>query len=88
MAKKQDQAPRQPTRRQVAMSKKEREQMRTVYLSLGLVGALIVIVLAIGLLQTYVFEPNAPVASVNGTEISTGDYRDRVLYERYLLEDQ
>ena len=76
--KKEVEASRAPTRRQVARSKKEQEQLRIIYMGLGLVVLLIVAVLAFGLLQTYVFEPNSPVATVNGTEIRTGDYQKRV----------
>jgi parvulin-like peptidyl-prolyl isomerase len=89
MAKKTDiQSSRAPTRRQIARSKKEQEQLRFIYMGLGLVALLIVAVLTFGLLQTYVFEPNAPVATVNGSEIRTGDYQKRVKYERFLLENQ
>lgn len=89
MAKQKDQSDKRiQTRKQVARSRKEREQVRRVYLGLGLVAALIVIVLAIGLVQTYVLEPRSPVAVVNDQEITTGDYRTRVQYERFLLEDR
>jgi len=88
MAKKDAQSSRAPTRRQMALSRKEREQMRLLYMGLGLVVVLVLVVLGIGLLQTYVFEPNAPVAIVNGKEISTGAYQTRVRYERFILEDQ
>ena len=80
------QSSREPTRRQVAHSRKEREQLRLLYMGLGGVGLLILLVLAFGLIQTYVIEPNSPVAVVNGQEISTLDYRRRVQYERFLLE--
>jgi hypothetical protein len=88
MAKKQTREPQQPTRRQVARSRKEQEQLRLFYMGLGLVGGLIVIVLAVGLIQTYILEPNAPVATVNDQEITTADYQNRVKYERFVLEDQ
>jgi parvulin-like peptidyl-prolyl isomerase len=88
MAKKQSHQSQTPTRRQVARSKKEQEQLRLFYMGLGLVGGLIAIVLAVGLIRTYVLEPNAPVATVNGQEISTADYQNRVKYERFVLEDQ
>src|SRR5262245_34465185 len=86
--KKEAQLSRAPTRRQVARSKKEQEQLRIIYMGLGLVALLIVAVLAYGLLQTYVFEPNAPVTTVNNTEITTGAYQKRVKYERFLLDSQ
>lgn len=88
MAKKEEKVPRAPTRRQRALSKREKEQQRLIYLGLGLVGVLVIAVLGIGLVQTYVIEPGAPVASVNGQEITTGEYQDRVRYERFVLEDQ
>ncbi len=87
MAKKDIQSSRTPTRKQIARSRKEREQLRLLYMGLGLAGALILIVLAFGLLQAYVLEPNSPVAIVEGEEITTGDYRSRVRYERFILED-
>ena len=87
MAKKETQT-RQPTKRQIALSKREREQQKLLYMGLGLVAGLVLIVLAIGLVQTYIIEPNSPVGSVNGQEISTRDYQDKVRYERFVLEDQ
>lgn len=74
------------TRRQLAYSKREREQARLIYMSLAGVGGLIAVVLIIGLLQTYIFEPAAAIAVVNGTEITNQAYRNRASYERFLLE--
>ena len=88
MPKRETRPSRGPTRKQIARSKREQEQLRLIYIGLGIVAALVVIVLAFGLFQTYVLEPNAPVASVNGVEITTGDYQDRVRYERFILEEQ
>lgn len=82
------QTSREPTRRQVARSRKEREQLRLIYMGLGGVGILVLLVLAFGLIQSYVIEPNSPVAVVNGQEIITRDYRQRVRYERFLLDNQ
>ncbi len=88
MAKKETKASRTPTRRQVALSRKEKEQQKLVYMGLGLVAALILIALAVGLFQTFVLEPNSPVAVVNGEEISTQEYQDQTLLERFVLDDQ
>ncbi|GAB4441859.1 MAG: hypothetical protein Kow0031_23910 [Anaerolineae bacterium] len=87
MAKKETQS-REPTKRQIAMSRREKEQQKLVFTGLGLVAALVAVVLAIGLAQTYIIEPNSPVGSVNGQAITTGEYQDRVRYERFVLEDQ
>jgi len=88
MAKKEVQPSRTPTRKQVLVSKREQEQLRIIYLGLGLVGILILIVLGIGLVQTYITEPRSPVAIVNTEEITTEAYQDRVRYERFILERQ
>jgi parvulin-like peptidyl-prolyl isomerase len=88
MAKKEAQPSRTPTRKQILISRREQEQLRVIYLGLALVGVLILIVLAIGLVQTYVTEPRSPVAIINSEEISTQQYQDRVRYERFILEQQ
>ncbi len=88
MSRRKDQPSRAPTRKQIAVSKREREQLRRVYIGLGIVAALILIVLAFGLIQTFVIEPNSAVASVNGEEIVVRDYHTRVKYERFLLDDR
>lgn len=77
---------RKLTRKQVAMSRKEQEQQRRFYLGLGILGLVIILVLGFGLFQTYVLEPNEPVATVNGTDITTRQYQNRVKYERFMLD--
>jgi parvulin-like peptidyl-prolyl isomerase len=88
MAKKVTGPTRAPTRKQVAISRKEREQRRLLYLGLGFVGLLIVFVLGFGLVQTYVIEPNSAIAIVNETEVTNREYRNRVFYERFVLDEQ
>ncbi|MCB0212599.1 MAG: peptidylprolyl isomerase [Anaerolineae bacterium] len=88
MAKKDVRSSREPTRRQMARSRKEREQLRLLYMGLGGVGILILLILGYGLIQKYVIEPNSPVVVVDGEEIITKDYRNRVQYERFLLDRQ
>ena len=82
------QAQSEPTRKEILISRREREQLRVIYLGLGIALALVVIVLLIGAVQTYIIEPNSPVASVDGQEITTGEYQTRVHYERFLLDEQ
>jgi parvulin-like peptidyl-prolyl isomerase len=52
------------------------------------VGLLIVLVLGFGLAQTYVIEPNSAIAIVNETEVTNREYRNRVFYERFVLDEQ
>ncbi|MFQ5576726.1 MAG: peptidylprolyl isomerase [Anaerolineae bacterium] len=87
MAKRKSQ-PKIENRRALALSRKEAEQRRRALLALGGVGLLVVLVLIFGLAQTYIIAPNQPVAIVNGVEISRQAYQNRVLYERYLLDEQ
>ena len=88
MSKREARSGRAPTRRQIARSRREQEQLRLIYIGLTVVAALVIMVLAFGLYQTFVAEPGAPVAVVNGEEIITRAYQDRVRYERFLLEEQ
>lgn len=88
MSKQKAQPGRAPTRKQVARSRREQEQLRMIYMGLGFVAVLVLVVLAFGLYQTYVVEPNAPVAVVNGEKITTAAYQARVRYERFILDDQ
>ena len=80
--------PKVTGKKYVARAQKEAELQRRVLLGLGGIGALIIFVLLIGLMRVYVFLPRQPVAVVEGVEISTEDYRKRVLYEQFLLDDQ
>jgi len=89
MAKQKEVQPdRNPTRRQVARSRREQEQLRLLYMGLGGVAVLVLLVLGFGLYQTYVLEPNQPVAVVNGTDITARAYQNRVRYERFMLDQQ
>jgi parvulin-like peptidyl-prolyl isomerase len=88
MSKREARSGRAPTRRQIARSRREQEQLRLIYIGLTVVAVLVIIVLAFGLYQTFVAVPGAPVAVVNGEGIITRAYQDRVRYERFLLEEQ
>ena len=80
--------PRIQGKRHIARARQEAETQRRILLGLGGVVALILLVLAIGLLRIYVIVPRQPVARVNGVEISTTDYRKRLLYEGFLIDQQ
>jgi len=73
------------TKKQIARSKKVARQERTVWLGVAGVVALILIVLAIGIVQEYALSPRQPVAIVNGEEISREDYQKGVRYTRWYL---
>ncbi len=85
---KRDRAVKEPTKKQVALNRREREMQRKIFIGVGIAGALVVILLAVGLLQQFVFFPNSPVATVNGETIKTDRYQARVKYERAALQNQ
>ncbi|MDM8528169.1 peptidylprolyl isomerase [Anaerolineales bacterium HSG24] len=76
------------TRRQRAYSKKEQQQLHQIYMGLGIIVALIAVLLALGLLYSYVIQPNSTIAQVNDTELTLQQYQDRVRYERFLIDEQ
>lgn len=86
MAKGKRQQPKEPTKKQIAVSRREREQRRWVLVGIGIVGAVVVGIALAGLYDQLIAKPSHPVAVVNGERIRADDYQDRVRYERFLLD--
>lgn len=63
----------EPSRKEAAMTRAERERARRLTIVVGVVVGLALLVLAAGLLYQSVIIPNTTVAKVNGERISTGD---------------
>ncbi len=82
------QKPQLVTRRQSARLQQEEEYQRRILLALGGITALVVLILTIGTIYTYVIWPRQAIATVGEEEISRQDYQNRVLYERFLLNEQ
>ncbi len=76
------------TKKQIAHSRRQREQQMRAFIALGVVGALILIVVAIALYDLLVAQPARPVAIVNNVPITTAQYQSRVRYQRYILDTQ
>jgi parvulin-like peptidyl-prolyl isomerase len=74
------------TRKQLAISRRQREQQRQVIIGLIGLTVLIVLVLSGGFVYSLAIVPGRPVAVVNATEITVGDYRARLRYERFILD--
>lgn len=75
-------------KKHIARVEREAELRRRILLGLGGVGLLIILVLLLGLVRTYILIPRQPVAIVEGVEISTADYRKRILYEQFFIDAQ
>jgi parvulin-like peptidyl-prolyl isomerase len=71
------------TKKQLALGRKEARQNRIILMLVGLLIAVVVIILAVGIIQEVVLKPNSPVATVNGEKIKTIDYQNLVTYNRY-----
>ncbi len=63
----------EPSRKETAMTKVERERARKLTIVVGVVVGLALLVLVVGLLYQSVIIPNTTVAKVNNERISTGD---------------
>jgi parvulin-like peptidyl-prolyl isomerase len=71
------------TKKQIALSRKESRQNRIILIGVGILVAVVVLVLAIGVIQELVLKPSQPVATVNSVKIPTSDYQDLLTYNRY-----
>lgn len=71
------------TKKQIARTRKEAQQNRIIFLAVGILAAVILAILIIGVLQELVLKPGQAVATVNGTKIRRDDYRDLLTYNRY-----
>ncbi|RPI98216.1 MAG: hypothetical protein EHM39_08400, partial [Chloroflexi bacterium] len=77
-------------RRRQYRSRAEREQRArqwVLYTIAGVIG-ISLIVLLYAVFNEQVFRPRQAVSPVNGTEISNGDFQERVRLPRWLTADQ
>jgi hypothetical protein len=80
--------PREMTRKHLARAEREARQRR--WLLIGLAATLILVLglVGYGILDDRVLKPQQPVASVNGTNITTADFQKRVRFSRAQLNSQ
>ena len=86
MAKRKQPTPKPETKKALAIRRKEERQTLYVYISLGAVGFIILLLLALGLYQELYAKPASPVAIVGSTPIRTDAYQRRVRLERYNIK--
>lgn len=87
MAKRQQEV-REPTKKQAAWTRRDRERRKWIVIALGIVLGAVFLILGVGILQQLILEPNSAVATVDGTAINTRAYQARVKYERNQVENQ
>jgi hypothetical protein len=88
MAKKRQQSieeEQRQSRKEILMARKQAQQTRQVRLAVIGIGALLGVVLLIGLVNELVLKPSSPVAEVGDTEIVLSDWQERVRFQRAQL---
>ncbi len=88
MAKRRDKQPAEPTRKQAAISRRQRQQSQQVIIFTAAVIALVALVLGVGLVDQFVLRPNSAIAKVGAVSIRTRDFWQRVRLQRSNLENQ
>src|SRR5512134_3017532 len=85
---KQSSNPKIVTKKHTARLERERQQIALIRL-ISIIGIVIVVLLLVyGYLKINVFAAREPVAEVNGVEITSGDWQERVRFARVNLYNQ
>jgi parvulin-like peptidyl-prolyl isomerase len=88
MAKGRRQQSKEPTKKQIAVSRREREARNKILIGVGILVAVILVIALVGLYDQLIAKPSRPVSVVNDVPIRTDDYQDRVRYQRFLLDNR
>jgi parvulin-like peptidyl-prolyl isomerase len=78
--------PARQTKKQIAFGRKEARQNRIILLNVGILVAIVIAILLVGIISEVVVKPRTPVATVNGAKISTTDHAALATYRRSTLE--
>lgn len=73
------------SRKQTRMRERERQQLRTLYIALGSVAALIVVILAVGYWRTSIAVLDDTIATVNGVALPVRAYQARARYDAQVI---
>jgi parvulin-like peptidyl-prolyl isomerase len=74
------------TKKQIALSRRQKEQQRWIFAGLGVVAIIVLGLASAALIDQLIIQPSRPVAIVNGARIRSDAYHGRVRYERFLLD--
>ncbi len=80
--KKPEELKHEQPRRHASRRRREQELQRRIYIGLGIVLALVVLLIAVGVINEYVIKPNKPVATVNRDKISQEAFKRRLRFEQ------
>ena len=82
------QVPNEPTRKQLSRAGRDAQQRQRIIYAVGGVLAVVVLVILFGVIRESILKPNEPVANVNGEQISTTEFQNRVRLVRAQLIQQ
>lgn len=74
--------------RQMSRAERDRLMQRNVLIGAGAITAFVFLLLIIGVVVDTVVEPSQSITTVNGTDIETRDFQQRVRAERWLTAQQ
>jgi hypothetical protein len=73
---------RRQSRKEILRKRKQDEQLRVIRIAGAIVGAIILLVVVIAVINEFIITPNQSVATVQGQEITLSDWQERVEFER------
>jgi hypothetical protein len=82
------QVPNEPTRKQLSRAERDARQRQRIIYAVGGVLAVVVLIILFGVVRESLLKPNEPVANVNGEQISTTEFQNRVRLVRAQLIQQ
>lgn len=77
--------PAAPTQKQMHISRRAQQRQRQLWIIFGSILAVLGVLVFAALFQQYWLKPRAPIASVNGTAVTTAAYQDRFRYEDFRI---
>lgn len=86
MKKQKTHADKSPTKKQIVLKGRQRQQQKRVYIGLAALAGLIFLIILIALYDILITQPARPVAIVNDVTIRLDQYQTRLRYERFLLD--
>ena len=86
--RKSDDLKQQQPRRHANRRRHEQQMQRRIYIAIGIVLALVVIIIAAGVISEFVIKPNKPVAVINSDKISQEAFKRRLRFEQDNLVSQ
>lgn len=86
MKKQKARADKSPTKKQIMLSGRQRQQQKRIYMGLAALAGLVFLIVLVALYDILIAQPARPVAIVNGVTIRQDQYQARLRYERFLLD--